>query len=180
MAETALAIARQKAAERGIELEFAAADAFQLGRLGCTFKMVPTADCSTPSTAKSEHNKAQWRAGKPAGEHALLVTEIYKDRRVCIIIECPEIILHLDAGYIYADCPFAQLQTSCSPAADHNCVTSVEYPQTTNCMVRVVCKYSLVGSLPFQSTDPEPNLGHSPQVHSLVNSVTAFPELSHE
>ena len=36
-----------------------------------------------------------------------------------IIIECPERILHLEAGYIYADCPFAQLQTSCSPAADH-------------------------------------------------------------
>ena len=23
-----------------------------------------------------------------------------------IIIECPESILHLEAGYIYADCPF--------------------------------------------------------------------------
>jgi len=38
---------------------------------------------------------------------------------VRIIIECPERILHLEAEYIYADCPFAQLQTSCSPAADH-------------------------------------------------------------
>jgi hypothetical protein len=38
---------------------------------------------------------------------------------VRIIIECPSRILHLEAGYIYADCPFAQLQTSCSPAADH-------------------------------------------------------------
>ena len=37
-----------------------------------------------------------------------------------IIIECPErTILHLEAGYIYADYPFAQLQTSCSSAADH-------------------------------------------------------------
>ncbi len=36
-----------------------------------------------------------------------------------IIIECPENILHLEAGYIYADCLFAQLQPSCSPAADH-------------------------------------------------------------
>ena len=36
-----------------------------------------------------------------------------------IIIECPERILHLEAEYIYADCPFAQLQTSCSLAADH-------------------------------------------------------------
>jgi len=25
---------------------------------------------------------------------------------VRIIIECPENILHLEAGYIYADCPF--------------------------------------------------------------------------
>ena len=24
-----------------------------------------------------------------------------------------------EAGYIYADCPFAQLQTSCSPAAPY-------------------------------------------------------------
>ena len=31
--------------------------------------------------------------------------EICKDRRVRIIIECPERILHLEAGYIYADCP---------------------------------------------------------------------------
>jgi hypothetical protein len=30
---------------------------------------------------------------------------IYKDRHVRIIIECPERILHLEAGYIYADCP---------------------------------------------------------------------------
>ncbi len=40
VAETALAIARQKAAERGIEVEFAAADAFQLVRLGRTFETV--------------------------------------------------------------------------------------------------------------------------------------------
>jgi hypothetical protein len=31
---------------------------------------------------------------------------IYKDRRVRIIIECPESDLHLEAGYICADCPF--------------------------------------------------------------------------
>ena len=36
-----------------------------------------------------------------------------------IIIECPERILHLEAGYICADCTFAQLQTSCSSVADH-------------------------------------------------------------
>ena len=35
--ETALAIARAKADDRGIEVEFAAADAFQLERLGRKF-----------------------------------------------------------------------------------------------------------------------------------------------
>src|ERR1700686_275776 len=40
VAETALAIAREKANERGIEAEFAAADAFQLERLGRRFKTV--------------------------------------------------------------------------------------------------------------------------------------------
>jgi hypothetical protein len=29
------------------------------------------------------------------------------------------VILHKEAGYIYADYRFAQLQTSCSQAADH-------------------------------------------------------------
>ena len=40
VAETALAIARAKAAERGIEVEFAAADALQLKRLGRMFETV--------------------------------------------------------------------------------------------------------------------------------------------
>lgn len=40
VAETALAIARKKAADRGIEVEFAAADAFHLNRLGRNFKTV--------------------------------------------------------------------------------------------------------------------------------------------
>jgi len=40
VAETALAIARQKAADRGIKVEFAAADAFDLGRLQRTFDTV--------------------------------------------------------------------------------------------------------------------------------------------
>ena len=40
VAETALAIARQKAADRGIKVEFAAADAFHLGRLQRTFDTV--------------------------------------------------------------------------------------------------------------------------------------------
>jgi len=43
---------------------------------------------------------------------------------VRIIIECPERILHLEAGYIYADCPFAQLQPSCGPAADYTFSTT--------------------------------------------------------
>jgi SAM-dependent methyltransferase len=40
VAETALAIARAKAGDRGIEVEFAAADAFQLERLGRRFETV--------------------------------------------------------------------------------------------------------------------------------------------
>jgi SAM-dependent methyltransferase len=40
VAETALAIARDKAHDRGIEVEFAVADAFQLERLGRTFETV--------------------------------------------------------------------------------------------------------------------------------------------
>jgi SAM-dependent methyltransferase len=40
VAETALAIARQKAADRGLEVEFAAADALQLQCLGRTFQTV--------------------------------------------------------------------------------------------------------------------------------------------
>jgi len=40
VAETALAIARQKAADRGIAVEFAAADAFHLERLGRRFETV--------------------------------------------------------------------------------------------------------------------------------------------
>jgi hypothetical protein len=40
VAQTALAIAREKAEDRGIEAEFALADAFQLGRLGRIFETV--------------------------------------------------------------------------------------------------------------------------------------------
>jgi 2-polyprenyl-3-methyl-5-hydroxy-6-metoxy-1,4-benzoquinol methylase len=40
VAETALALARAKADERGIDIEFAAADAFELERLGRTFETV--------------------------------------------------------------------------------------------------------------------------------------------
>jgi ubiquinone/menaquinone biosynthesis C-methylase UbiE len=40
VAETALAMARKKADERGLEVEFVAADAFQLDRLGRSFESV--------------------------------------------------------------------------------------------------------------------------------------------
>jgi SAM-dependent methyltransferase len=40
VAETALAMAREKAKERGVEVEFAAADAFELERLGRRFETV--------------------------------------------------------------------------------------------------------------------------------------------
>lgn len=40
VAETALVIAREKAEDRGIEAEFAVANAFDLGRLGRTFETV--------------------------------------------------------------------------------------------------------------------------------------------
>jgi ubiquinone/menaquinone biosynthesis C-methylase UbiE len=40
VAETALAIAREKADDRGLEVEFAAADALQLKRLGRMFKTI--------------------------------------------------------------------------------------------------------------------------------------------
>jgi len=40
VAETALAMARKKAAGRGLQVEFAAADAFELGRLGRMFDTV--------------------------------------------------------------------------------------------------------------------------------------------
>ncbi len=44
--------------------------------------------------------KTWWRKCVPSDRG------ICKDRCVRIIIECPENILHLEAGYIYADCLF--------------------------------------------------------------------------
>jgi SAM-dependent methyltransferase len=52
VAETALAIARQKAADRGIKVEFAVADAFQLERLGRRFATV--LDCGLFHTFDAE------------------------------------------------------------------------------------------------------------------------------
>lgn len=52
VAETALAMARQKAADRGIEIEFTAADALHLERLGRTFETV--LDCGLFHSFDSE------------------------------------------------------------------------------------------------------------------------------
>jgi SAM-dependent methyltransferase len=52
VAETALAIARKKADDRGIDVEFAAADAFKLQRLGRRFESV--LDCGLFHTFDSE------------------------------------------------------------------------------------------------------------------------------
>ena len=52
VAETALAMAREKARERGIEIEFTAADAFHLDRLGRTFDTV--LDCGLFHTFDAE------------------------------------------------------------------------------------------------------------------------------
>lgn len=52
VAETALAMARRKAAERGLKADFTAADAFQLGRLGRSFETV--LDCGLFHTFNAE------------------------------------------------------------------------------------------------------------------------------
>lgn len=55
VAETALAIAREKAAARGIEVEFATADAFHLERLGRRFETV--LDCGLFHTFESDEQR---------------------------------------------------------------------------------------------------------------------------
>ena len=52
VAETALSMARKKAADRGIEIEFAAADAFHLERLSRTFQTV--LDCGLFHTCDAD------------------------------------------------------------------------------------------------------------------------------
>ncbi len=59
VADTALAIARQKAADRGIEAKFAAGDALQLERLGRTFETV--LDCGLFHTFDG-HERTQYVA----------------------------------------------------------------------------------------------------------------------
>jgi SAM-dependent methyltransferase len=56
VAETALAIARTKAADRGIEVEFATADALALDRLGRTFDTV--LDCGLFHTFDDDERRA--------------------------------------------------------------------------------------------------------------------------
>ena len=55
VAETALAIAREKAATRGIDAEFVVADAFQLGRLGRMFETV--LDCGLFHTLDGDERR---------------------------------------------------------------------------------------------------------------------------
>jgi SAM-dependent methyltransferase len=60
VAETALAIAREKAHSRGIKVDFAVADAFQLGRLGRKFETV--LDCGLFHTFNVKE-RAEYIAG---------------------------------------------------------------------------------------------------------------------
>ncbi len=60
VAETALAIAREKAQDRGIEAEFAAADALHLGRLGRRFETV--LDCGLFHTFDDLDERARYAA----------------------------------------------------------------------------------------------------------------------
>jgi SAM-dependent methyltransferase len=60
VAETALAIAREKAKDRGIEVEFAAADVFQLERLGRRFETV--LDCGLFHTFDDSDERTRYVA----------------------------------------------------------------------------------------------------------------------
>jgi ubiquinone/menaquinone biosynthesis C-methylase UbiE len=68
VAETALAIARKKAADRGIEVEFAAADAFHLERLGRRFETV--LDCGLFHTFDGEERPRYLASLASVTEHA--------------------------------------------------------------------------------------------------------------
>ncbi len=67
VAETALAIARTKAGDRGIEVEFAAADAFQLERLGRRFDTV--LDCGLFHTFDGDERPGYVASLASATEH---------------------------------------------------------------------------------------------------------------
>jgi SAM-dependent methyltransferase len=67
VAETALAIAREKAAGRGIEVEFAGVDAFQLERLGRTFETV--LDCGLFHTFEGDERTQYVRSLASVTKH---------------------------------------------------------------------------------------------------------------
>ena len=67
VAETALAMARKKAADRGIEVEFAAADAFHLERLGRRFETV--LDCGLFHTFDADERPAYAASLAAVTEH---------------------------------------------------------------------------------------------------------------
>ena len=78
---------------------------------------------------EEDERTVQRRAGKPGHSNASLVTEGFKRTGTCgSSSSARRTFLHQEAGYIYADCPFAQLQTSCSPAADHTFSVIVDLP----------------------------------------------------
>jgi len=68
VAETALAVARKKAGDRGIEVEFAAADAFHLERLGRTFQTV--LDCGLFHTCDRDERPVYVASLASVTEHA--------------------------------------------------------------------------------------------------------------
>jgi SAM-dependent methyltransferase len=68
VAETALAIAREKARDRRIEVEFAAADALQLGRLGRRFATV--LDCGLFHTFDADERPGYVASLASVTEHA--------------------------------------------------------------------------------------------------------------
>ena len=68
VAETALAMARQKARERGIAVEFAAADALHLERLGRSFKTV--LDCGLFHTFDGDERTRYAASLASVTEHA--------------------------------------------------------------------------------------------------------------
>ena len=67
VAETALAIARKKALDRGLSVEFAVADALQLHRLGRTFKTV--LDCGLFHSFDAEERSAYAASVASVTEH---------------------------------------------------------------------------------------------------------------
>jgi len=77
VAETALAIARQKATDRGIEVEFATADAFHLERLGRRFQTV--LDCGL------FHNLRRQRTARIRGESG--VGDRTRWNPVCVVLQ---------------------------------------------------------------------------------------------